>query len=75
MDGLMINSKPTWEHAEQRFVEDYEKEYKLELTNKYHGFRVQGMVEIMIREYQLPATQKEGERKLKEYARILINHL
>lgn len=70
MDGLMINSETNcWEPAERRFVEDYGKEFKHEISKKYHGLRVQGMVEVMIREYKLPIDQKEGERKLKEYAK------
>jgi len=68
MDGLMVNSTPTWEEAEKRLVEDYGKKYILEWTKKYHGLRVQGMIQVMIKEYQLPITQEEGEKRLKQYA-------
>jgi len=73
MDGLMVNSTSTWGDAEKRLVEDYGKKYILEWTKKYNGMRVQGMIQVMIKEYELPTTQEEGERKLKEYAKINFN--
>ena len=69
MDGLMLDSKKAWNDAETRFVESCGKEFQPEVGKKYHGLRVQGMVEVMIREYQLPLTQKEGEKRLRQYAK------
>ncbi len=73
MDGLMIDSRPIWMSAERRLVEESGKDYSIGLRKKYIGLRVQGMVQVMIREYGLPITLQEGERKLKLYAKNNFN--
>ena len=69
MDGLMIDSKGNWTAAEKQLVEDYGKEFRMEIGKKYHGLRVNGMIKVMIREYGLPISQEEGEKKLKAYTK------
>lgn len=70
MDGLMVDSNPTWIAAEKRLVEEYGKKYSDEIAKKYHGLRVHGMIEVMIKEYNLPLAQQDGEAKLKEHAKV-----
>jgi len=64
MDGLMLNTKLTWKEAEKQMLSDLHKEYDLEIAKKYQGMRVSGVVEVMIREYNLPISQEEGEKIL-----------
>lgn len=73
MDGLMVDSKATWIDAEKKLVGRYGKKYDFELTKKYHGLRVNGMIRVMIKEYRLPITQEEGELKLKSYVKENFN--
>lgn len=61
MDGLMLDTSLTWKEGERELLADYGKEYDLEIAKKYQGMRISGVVEVMIREYKLPISQKEGE--------------
>ena len=64
MDGLMLDTKLTWRQAEIDLLKDLEKKYDIEIAKKYQGMRVSGVVEVMIREYHLPISQKDGEKLL-----------
>jgi mannitol-1-/sugar-/sorbitol-6-/2-deoxyglucose-6-phosphatase len=70
MDGLMLDSAPTWIAAENRLFADFGKKRIPGVDKKYHGLRVSGMIKVMIKEYKLPVNRKKGERLLKEYARF-----
>ena len=64
MDDLMLDTKLTWRQAEIDLLKDLEKKYDIEIAKKYQGMRVSGVVEVMIREYHLPISQKDGEKLL-----------
>lgn len=70
MDGLMVDSTPTWTEAETSLVKKYGKEYSHEIRKKYLGMRVSGMIRILIDEYELPISPEEGEKFLKTEMRI-----
>jgi HAD superfamily hydrolase (TIGR01509 family) len=66
MDGLMLDTKLTWKEGEREMLSDLGKEYDLEIAKKYQGMRVSGVVEVMIRDYNLSISQEQGVKILTE---------
>ena len=69
MDGLMVEANSTYVNAETRLVNEYGKEYSHEIRKKYIGKRISAMLEVIIKEYELPITLAEGEEKLRKYVK------
>jgi len=74
MDGLMLDTQLTWIEAEKRLLSDFGQAYSHAIARQYQGMRVAGVVEVMIREYNIGVTQSEGERLLTEYLVANFEH-
>ena len=64
MDGLMLETKLTWEIAEKAFLAHFGKTYSRDIAKRYQGMRVSGVVSVMIAGYQLPLTVEHGVQML-----------
>lgn len=72
MDGLMLETKLTWQEAEKGLLTSFGKTYDKEIAKKYQGMRVPGVVSIMIKEYQLSINENQGVEMLTQ--RIVDNY-
>src|SRR5919205_4557426 len=64
MDGLILETKLTWQIAEKDFLAHFGKTYDKDIAKRYQGMRVSGVVSVMIAEYQLPITDEQGVQML-----------
>ena len=64
MDGLMFETKLTWQIAEKDFLAHFGKTYDKDIAKRYQGMRVSGVVAVMIAEYQLTLTIEQGVHML-----------
>lgn len=67
MDGLIIDSEPIWEQAENNIVQKYHKKINPKIRIKYLGRGLTGMVEILKQGYGLPISSRTARQSIKEY--------